>query len=100
MKRMISTALAAALAVGMVLPVSAAKVGEVVNHALHTDIMAQINGHGLRSYNVNDRTAIVAEDLAKYGFKVEWDGVERTLSVRREMDEKGSPKIPRFTLSM
>jgi len=95
MKRMANMALAAALAAGMMLPVSAIKVGEVVNHALHTDIVAQINGHGLRSYNVNDRTAVVAEDLAKYGFKVEWDGVERTLSVSRTMDDKGMPEDPK-----
>ena len=62
-RRMAGAALAAVLAAGMVVPTGAAKVGTIIGHALHTNIVAQINGHALRSYNVNDRTAVVAEDL-------------------------------------
>lgn len=94
-RRMACAALAAVLAAGMVIPASAAKVGTVIGHALHTNIVAQINGHALRSYNVNNRTAVVAEDLARYGFKVTWDDGTRTLSVERDMDEKGNVKDPR-----
>ncbi len=60
---------------------SAAVVGEVVNHTLYTDIVAYIDGQPIESYNINGRTAIVAEQLLEYGFDVKWNGEERSLSV-------------------
>lgn len=78
----------------MVVPISAAKVGEVVDYALHTDIVAQIDGHPLRSYNVGGRTAVIAEDLARYGFKVTWDGVKRELMLERTTNDRGEVVNP------
>lgn len=94
MKRLFAAALSAALLLSPALPASAAGTGQVVDWALYTDITAQINGHSLRSYNVNGSTAVVAEDLRGYGFQVLWDGEARTLSVERAMDGAGSPALP------
>lgn len=94
MKRLFAAALSAALLLSPALPASAAGTGQVVDWALYTDITAQINGHPLRSYNVNGSTAVVAEDLQGYGFQVLWDGEARTLSVERAMDGAGSPALP------
>lgn len=81
MKRMVSFLLCLML---LTQGVCAARIGEVVDYALHTDIVAQINGHPLRSYNVNGHTAVVAEDLRRYGFLVSWDPNLRTLEVVRD----------------
>ncbi len=94
MKRMSSFILCTALALSLTLPVSAAQTGTVVNHALYTDIVAQIDGHPLRSYNVDGRTAVVAEDLRGYGFYALWDPEDRTLKVERAVDQSGQPETP------
>lgn len=58
--------------------------GEVLN----TDIKAYINGNPIKSYNINGWTGIKAEDLRQYGFDVEWNSDERTLSVIKNPTEK------------
>lgn len=86
-KQVLHTALAAALAAGLVLPAAGAEpeIGDVVGHTYCTDITAQINGRSLRSYNIGGETAVVAEDLWQYGFRAVWNEGERTLEVEREM---------------
>lgn len=59
--------------------VSAAITGEV----LSTDITAFIDEQPIESFNINDYTYVIAEDLRAYGFDVIWDGEARTLSVER-----------------
>jgi hypothetical protein len=63
--------------------VMAQRIGDVIGHALHTDIVAFIGEHPIRSYNIDGRTAVVAEDLADYGFDVLWDADSRFLIVSR-----------------
>ena len=94
MKKLTSLALSLALLASTAVPAAAANVGKVVDYALHTDIVAQINGHPLRSYNVGGRTAVVAEDLEEYGFVTSWDGVARELKLLRRVDNKQQPVIP------
>ena len=55
--------------------------GSPVGEALYTDIRAYINGYPVRSFNIKGNTAIVAEDLAKYGFNVRYDNATRTLHI-------------------
>lgn len=86
MKRTLHAALAAAMALGLALPTSAARIGAVVGHTYYTDIAAQIDGHPLRSYNIGGETAVVAEDLREYGFSVVWNGEARTLTVERDLE--------------
>lgn len=57
--------------------------GDIIGYAKYTDISAYINHYPINSYNINDYTAVVAEDLRNYGFDVVWDGEARSLSVTR-----------------
>lgn len=60
---------------------------------LETDIKTYINGCRIKSYNVNGYTAIVAEDLANYGFNVVWDATSRALAVTRSDKTEFSGEI-------
>lgn len=72
---------------------SAVPAGTVVNHTLYTDIVARIDGHPIRAYNVDNRMVIVAEDLRAYGFWVLWDEEARRLDVVRPLSD-GKPAVP------
>ena len=56
-------------------------VNTVLGNVLHTDIKAYIDNRPIRSYNINDNTYIVVEDLLEYGFDVRWIGEERKLVI-------------------
>ena len=71
--------LTAALVLCLALPVGAA--GEVTGYALYTDIVAQVDGHPIPSYNVGGRTAVLVKDLAQYGLYVYWNEDARTAYV-------------------
>lgn len=73
MKKIFALALAFGLSVGLAQPVCGAG-DEVIGHALYTEIVAEIDGKAIASYNVAGRTAVMAADLAQYGFYVYWDG--------------------------
>lgn len=62
---------------------SVAKTGDIIGYAKYTDISAYINHYPITSYNINDYTAVVAEDLRNYGFNVEWNGDNRSLNIYR-----------------
>jgi len=62
---------------------SFAKTGDVIGYAKYTDISAYINHYPITSYNINDYTAVVAEDLRNYGFNVEWNGDSRSLFITK-----------------
>ena len=57
------------------------KPNTVLGDVLYTDIKAYIDNRPIRSYNINNNTYIVVEDLLQYGFNVQWDGTARTLTV-------------------
>ncbi len=63
-----------------------AKTGDVLGYAKYTDISAYINHYPITSYNINDYTAVVAEDLRNYGFNVEWNGENRSLFITKNAD--------------
>lgn len=46
-----------------------------------TDIKTFLNGKEIKGYNVGGQTAIVCEDLRNYGYSVEWNAENRTVSV-------------------
>ncbi len=93
MKKLISFVTAAALMLSLSVSAAAIAIGTVVNHTLYTDIVAEIDGHPLRSYNVDNHTVIVAEDLRAYGFHVIWHAGERWLEVVRPLKD-GEPLTP------
>jgi hypothetical protein len=86
MKRFFAFLLAALLCVSCALPAQA-RTPKVVDYALYTDIVARIDGHAIRSYNIGGYTAVVAEDLRAYGFWVIWNPTERTLCISRAMKD-------------
>ncbi len=60
-----------------------AAIGDVIAYAKYTDILAYINGFIVPSYNIEDYTGVVAEDLTYYGFDVVWNQENRTLNITR-----------------
>ena len=56
----------------------------ILGWVLYTDIIAEIDGKPIRSYNINWYTFIVIEDLAEYGFIVEWLPDSGRIVVREE----------------
>ena len=72
-KRFIALTLALLMLAGLPQVIFAApKVGDVVDHVLHTDIVTYINGLPIRSYNIKGYTAVIVEELKDYGFYVVW----------------------------
>lgn len=53
----------------------------ITGQAVTTDIVAYINDLPIPFYNVNGKTAIVAEDLAQYGSSVNYSNSQRLLEV-------------------
>lgn len=69
-------------AVFVLMPCSAvAKSGTVVGKVYSTDILADVNGRPVTSYNIGGKTVIVAEDLEDFGFEVSYDDSARRLSI-------------------
>lgn len=56
---------------------------EVIGEVLSTDIVTFIDGSPIKSYNYNDYTYVVAEDLRNYGFAVDWNADARSLNISR-----------------
>ncbi len=51
-------------------------------HIYSTDILTFVNGSPINGYNIGGKTVIIAEDLAGYGFDVEYDDTIRTLRIK------------------
>lgn len=81
MKKLLAFWMVWILLTGMI-PVKAAKVGEVIGVTRYTDIIASINDYNIASFNFNDYTAVVAEDLENYGFLVNWVPEERAFYIK------------------
>ncbi len=90
-KHLIFSTLLMALCALLTLAAAALRVGEVVDYVLATDIRAFIDGYEIPAYNIGGRLGVVAEDLADYGFAVEWCGETRSLTVERRADKAVSP---------
>ncbi len=56
-------------------------IGTPIGNVLETDIVARINGYAAQSFNIDNETAIIAEDLNNYGFDVTWNAQRRILAV-------------------
>ncbi len=81
MKRIVLVLITLLLALSLIQPAAALKIGDVVGQVLYTDIVAKIDGHPIRAFNVANHMCVVAEDLRAYGFDVIWNADERTLTV-------------------
>lgn len=82
--------------------VYAVNVGDIVNHTLHTDIVAYIDGQPIESYNISGYTAIMAEQLMGYGFNVVWNQSSRALYINEGDGNVGTKNvtIPTVTPNM
>lgn len=88
MKKVISIILSAVMLFGTT---AFAKIGDKIDVALNTDIVAYINNYAIPSYAVKGTSCIVAEDLRNFGFDVAWDSVTRTLSISRNNSTTVNP---------
>ncbi len=57
-------------------------VGTVLGNYYETDIVTYLDGRQIPSYNIDGRMYIPAEDMRDYGYIVDWDETDRTLSVK------------------
>ena len=62
------------------------KVGEVVGNYFKTDIVTELNGREITSYNIGGRTCILAEEMRNFGYDVIWDSENRTLNIIKPSD--------------
>ena len=60
------------------------KIGTIVGKVLYSDIVTYLSGSELPSTNINGRTVIVVEDLKDYGFTVQWNPTQRTLTAQTQ----------------
>ncbi len=90
MKRLISAALTLALVGGLGMTAQAAG-DTITGYALYTEIVAEIDGVPLASYNVAGRTAVMAQDLAWYGFYVYWNEEAAAVYIWPESLRPGGP---------
>ncbi len=54
---------------------------KITGKAVNTDIVAYVNGLPIKSYNIDGKTAIIAEDLKQYGFRVNYFDEYRLLQI-------------------
>ena len=66
-------------------------VGTPLGDVLYSDIIAYIDGYAIPTCNVNGNTMVVVEDLARYGFDVQWLGAEKTLVVNLNKNKLINP---------
>ncbi|MBO5408100.1 MAG: M15 family metallopeptidase [Clostridia bacterium] len=88
MKKLLTALVLVCILMSVVPVASMAKTGDVLGYAKYTDISAYINHYPIASYNINDYTAVVAEDLANYGFRVDWNDYERALYISKDNSAK------------
>ncbi|GHV10795.1 hypothetical protein FACS1894219_00900 [Clostridia bacterium] len=67
------------------------EIGEKLGNVLNSDIKVYIDDKRIPSYVIGGNVAIVAEDLAKYGFDVSYNGTTRTLAVVRNAKKAFDP---------
>ncbi len=56
---------------------------KTIERIVETDIVTFIDNSPIKSYNYKGYTYVIAEDLRNYGFDVEWNPAQRTLSIAR-----------------
>ena len=92
MKKLLFSAITAVIVFTAIITAGAYNIGDTVGHALKTDIVATINGYDIPSYNINNQTYIIAEDLRYYGFSVNFDNSARALGITRDYTQSWAGK--------
>lgn len=92
MKCYLSVLLAALLLMtAFVLPISAARSGDIAGTYYSTDIVTTLNGAQIDAINIGGQTLISAEDMRHFGHSVIWDGKERTLHITETTAQVKNP---------
>lgn len=60
---------------------NARPVGAALGRYYETDIITSLDGEPITAYNIGGRTFLHAEEMAKLGYLVKWDGNARTLEI-------------------
>lgn len=55
--------------------------GEVIGNYYETDIVTRLDGKPITAYNTGGRTYILAEQMRDFGYVVDWNETDRTLSI-------------------
>jgi len=71
--------------------VSSAKLGEKLGDVLNTDIKVYINNQQIPAYAVNNKMAVIMEDLDRYGFDVKYNNTTRELKAYRKIGKEFNP---------
>lgn len=71
--------------------------GDIAGTIYTTDILTQIDGKGITSYNIDGQTLIALEDLEQYGFNVKYDDSVRAVFINQtgECPSDFNPHIER-----
>ena len=64
------------------------KIGDKIEDVLYTDILTEINGREIQSFNINGFTTIYVTQAQKLGYNVNWDGDKRLVSIKNNEDNK------------
>ena len=60
--------------------------GDVIDTVAYSNLDTYVNNYPIRAYYLHGRQVICAEDLRGYGFTVDWNETDRTLTVTPEYD--------------
>ncbi len=86
------------LLISFVMPISAARPGDVAGKYYSTDIVTTLNGAEIDAINIGGQTLISAEDMRYFSHSVVWSAVDRTLHITEMTGEvKNPPKVSRNT---
>jgi len=66
-------------------------IGDPLGDVLYSDITAYINGHAIPTSIVDGVTLVVVEDLARYGFNVDWDNNTKALKIDLNKNKRINP---------
>lgn len=72
-------------------PSASLKIGDSIGDVLYSDIAAYINARPIPASIADNKTLIVVEDLANYGFDVTWNGKDRVLKAERNKNKAFTP---------
>jgi len=59
------------------------QIGDKIDDVLYTDIVTEINGREIESFNINGSTAIYVTQATKLGYDVIWNGGATCCNLKR-----------------
>ena len=62
-------------------------IGDKINDVLFTDIITEINGQQIESFNINGSTAIYVNSAKKLGYDVIWNGEKRLVTIKNNVSQ-------------